>query len=233
MIEQIGRYRAGLRRYVAAITHSQEEERRRIARELHDDTIQSLVAISRRLELVLASLDDTRRAEQQLSALQDLLQSTIEGVRRFSQELRPTLLEDLGLVPALRRLVKELAPEGTAPDVVVKGHSQVMSPSVELALYRIAQEALNNIRRHARAHHVRVILDMESELIRLSLEDDGRGFEMKAGLSELAQQGSFGLMGIQERVELLGGQMDIQSTTGQGTRLQVWLPRSVRSPDAP
>ncbi len=226
MIEQIERYRAGLRRYVAAITHSQEEERRRIARELHDDTIQSLVAISRRLELVQASLADPQKAQQQLSELQALLQGTIEGVRRFSRELRPTLLEDLGFIPALRRLVKELTPEGVEADILVRGDSQRVDPEVELALYRIAQEAINNVRRHAQARHVEVWLDLDSELIHLAVEDDGRGFEMVAGLSELAQQGSFGLMGIQERVELLGGRMAIHSQVGQGTRLEVWLPRS-------
>jgi len=225
MIEQIELYRAGLRRYVAAITRSQEEERRRIARELHDDTIQSLIAISRRLELVQASLADPQKAQQQLSELQALLQGAIEGMRRFSRELRPTLLEDLGLIPALRWLVKELTPEGVETDILVKGDPQGMDSDVELALYRIAQEAINNVRRHAQAQHVEVRLDLDSELIHLAVEDDGRGFEMTASLSELAQRGSFGLMGIQERVELLGGRMAIHSHVGQGTRLEVWLPR--------
>jgi signal transduction histidine kinase len=231
MIEQIGRYRAGLRQYVAAITHSQEEERRRIARELHDDTIQSLVAISRRLELVQASLDDPQQAQEQLSTLQELLQSTVEGVRRFSRELRPTLLEDLGLVPALRRLVRELTAETVELDMVVRGDSQGIAPDVELAIYRIAQEAINNVRRHAQAHQVEVQLDMSSESIHLLIKDDGQGFRMASSPSELAQQGSFGLMGIQERVELLGGRMDIHSEAGQGTRLEVWLPRSAESVD--
>jgi len=233
MIEQIERYRAGLRRYVGAITYSQEEERRRIARELHDDTIQSLVAISRQVELVQASLADPLEAQQQLSELQDLLQASIEGVRRFSRELRPTLLEDLGLIPALRWLVKDLTPEGVEPGILVEGDPQGMEPGVELALYRIAQEAINNVRRHAQARHVRVGLDMGSELIHLSVEDDGRGFEISASPSELAQQGSFGLMGIQERVELLGGRMAIHSEVGQGTRLDVWLPRLGKSASVP
>lgn len=173
MIEQIERYRAGLRRYVAAITRSQEEERRRIARELHDDTIQSLVAISRRLELVQASLADPQKAQQQLSALQVLLQGTIEEMRRFSRELRPTLLEDLGLILALRRLVKELTPEGMETDILVQGDPRGIDSEVELALYRIAQEAISNVRRHAQAHRVEVRLDLDSELIHLVVEDEG------------------------------------------------------------
>jgi len=233
MIEEIGQYRAGLRRYVAAITHSQEEERRRIARELHDDTIQSLVAISRRLELVQASLSDPQRALKQLSALQDLLQSTVEGVRRFSRELRPTLLEDLGLVPALRRLARESTPKTAELSMVVRGDSQGIAPSVELAIYRIAQEAINNVRRHAQAQHVTIQLDMGSESIHLLVEDDGQGFDMASDLSSLAQQGSFGLMGIQERVELLGGRVQVQSNIGRGTRLEVWLPRLVEWAEVP
>ena len=231
MIEQIERYRAGLRRYVAAITYSQEEERRRVARELHDDTIQSLVAISRRLELIQVSLSertppDLRRAQQQLTDLQDLLQGTIEGVRRFSRELRPTLLEDLGLIPALRQLMKEMTSEGVEVVLRAEGDSQDMDPDVELALYRIAQEAMNNVRRHARAHHVELRLDRKSDLIHFVVEDDGQGFEVVGSLNELAQRGSFGLMGIQERVELLGGQIAIESQVGHGTRIEVWLPRS-------
>jgi len=225
MIEQIERYRAGLRRYVAAVTRSQEEERRRIARELHDDTIQSLVAISRRLELLQVVLINSEGAQQQLAELQALVQRTIEGIRRFSQELRPTLLEDLGLIPALRRLVKELSAEGIQATLLVRGSIQDMGPEAELALYRIAQEALNNVRRHAQATRVQVQLDTDMDSICFSVEDNGQGFEMTSSLNDLAQQGSFGLMGIQERVELLEGQMTIHSEVGKGTRLEVRLPR--------
>ena len=139
------------------------------------------------------------------------------------------MLEDLGLIPALRRLVRELTPEGVETDLLVRGDPQGMNPNVELALYRIAQEAMNNVRRHAQAQHVEVQLDLDSELVHLAVEDDGRGFDLRsvaASFSELAQQGSFGLMGIQERVELLGGRMAIHSHLGQGTQLEVWLPRS-------
>jgi signal transduction histidine kinase len=230
MIEQIERYRAGLRRYVAAITHSQEEERRRIARELHDDTIQSLVAMGRQLELIEASLANPEETLQQLSGLRALLQETIEGVRRFSRELRPTLLEDLGLIPALRRLVRDLIPDGVKASIVVEGDPREIDTDTELALYRIAQEAINNVRRHAQAHHLEARLHLDSELIHLCIEDDGQGFEVSANLSELAQRGSFGLMGIQERAELLGGRMVIHSQAGRGTRLEVWLPHSGKPP---
>ena len=230
MIEQIERYRAGLRRYVAAITRSQEEERRRIARELHDDTTQSLIAIIRRVELVQTSLSDPERAEQQLAELQDLLQATVEGVRRFSRELRPALLEDLGLIPALRQLLRGLAAEDTEADIFVKGDPQGIDATVELALYRIVQEAVSNVRRHAQALRVDVTLDVESEWIHLCVEDDGHGFEMAASVNELPQQGNFGLMGIQERAELQGGRMAVHSQLNRGTRLEVWLPRSGEPP---
>lgn len=230
MAGQIARYRAGLRRYLGAMTQSQEEERRRIARELHDETTQSLLAISRRLELYQATeLDEARKAE--LAQLQATVADTLHGVRRISRDLRPPVLEDLGLVPALQALVRAAREgEGAVPqaDFTVSGRVIALQAEQELALYRITQEALTNIRRHAHATGLRVDLTYRPSAVQLDISDDGEGFEVPRPLSELAQLGSFGLMGIQERVWAIGGTLTVHSEPGRGTHLSVVAPANGR-----
>lgn len=230
MSAQIASYRAGLRRYVGAITQSQEDERRRIARELHDETVQSLLAIARRLELYQASEDDPERLEQ-LAALRDMVTGTLKGVRQINRDLRPLILEDLGLVPAIRALVRAAHQgDGAIPHAKldIAGEPVSLESGQELALYRITQEALTNVRKHARATGVVVELDFNPTMVCLEVSDDGEGFELPESLADLAQGGSFGLMGIQERVWALGGAWSIHSAAGQGTRLHIAIPRKNR-----
>jgi signal transduction histidine kinase len=226
MASQISQYRAGLRSYVGAITDHQEEERRRIARELHDETIQSLLAISRRLELYQGSETDHNK-QKKLVELQDVVSRTLTGIREISRDLRPMILEDLGLVPAMKELVNALRRgEGAIPHAhfEVKGQALHLKAEQELALYRITQEALNNIRKHANATGARVALLFEPGHVLLEVEDDGTGFEAPANLAELAQHGCFGLMGIQERVWSIEGTLTVQTSPGSGTRLIVLAP---------
>lgn len=229
MAAQIDSYRAGLRRYVGAITQSQEDERRRIARELHDETIQSLLAISRRMELYQASETEPERLEQ-LAEMQSVVGDTLAGVRQISRDLRPLILEDLGLVPAIKALVQvSRRGEGAIPHArfEVSGEPVQLSIEQELALYRITQEALTNVRKHASPTGVMVDLTFTPSGVQLEISDDGTGFDVPANLAELAHQGSFGLMGIQERVWGVGGSLSIQSTPEQGTRLCVTIPVKV------
>lgn len=226
MAAQIATYRAGLRRYVGAITQSQEDERRRIARELHDETVQNLLTIARRLEFSQASEVDPAR-QQRLAELQSVVTDTLNGVRQISRDLRPLMLEDLGLVPALQALVRAAHHgEGALPHAKFEVQNRPVSlhPDQELALYRITQEALTNVRKHAQAIGARVELIFEPGRVRLEVSDDGTGFEVPANLAELTQRGSFGLMGIQERVWAMDGALTIQSTPGQGTHLSVSMP---------
>jgi len=226
MAAQIESYRAGLRRYVGAMTHSQEEERRRLARELHDETVQSLLTIARRLELYQASESDPER-QARLAELQTLVSDTLRGLRQISRDLRPLVLEDLGLIPALRTLVRA-AREGVGAvphaRLEVSGPPVILEAEQELALYRITQEALTNIRRHAHATGVRVDLVFDGSTVRLDIGDDGWGFEVPSSFNEFAQRGSFGLMGIQERVWAVGGTLSIKTAPGHGTRLSVTMP---------
>lgn len=226
MARQIETYRAGLRRYVGAITNSQEDERRRISRELHDETVQSLMAIGRRIELYEASEQDPGRLAQ-LSELHTMMDETVNSVRQISRDLRPLILDDLGIVPALRTLVRGVR-EGDdavpAAKLEINGTSIQLSSEQELAVYRITQETLNNVRKHAHATHVEVCLTFNVDTIRLKVIDDGRGFSLPSSLAELAEAGHFGLMGIQERVWAAGGTLTIDSQPGQGTRISATIP---------
>jgi len=230
MVEQIARYQAGLRQYMAAITHTQEEERKRIARDLHDDTIQSLIAIGQRVELSREAIsEDPEDAKEQLRELRKMVTLTIDGVRQTSRDLRPTVLEDLGMVPALQYLVNELGQKDTIDvSLNVEGSTEDLSPAMEVAIYRIVQEALTNIRRHAQASHAQVGAQFLTDQIIITVQDDGIGFAMPEETAELVETGSLGLMGVEERAQLFGGQMSITSQTGQGTTVQVVLLRNPR-----
>jgi two-component system sensor histidine kinase UhpB len=228
MLEQIARYRSGLRRYVAAITQTQEEERRRIARDLHDDTTQSLIAIGQRIELIRDSLDDRERAQAQLAELRHMVTETIVSVRQFSRDLRPLTLEDLGLIPALQFLVNDLAQgDSLHTTLEVSGTVENLAPDLEVAIYRIVQEALTNVRKHAKASRVSVRADFGQREVCITVEDNGVGFVMPDELAHLASLGNFGLMGMKERVELFGGRLEITSKPQQGTQVRVTFPRYV------
>lgn len=230
MVEQIARYQAGLRQYVAAVTHTQEEERKRIARDLHDDTIQSLIAIGQRVELARETVaENPEDAREQLRELRKLVTKTIDSLRQFSRDLRPTVLEDLGMVPALQYLVNELAKQDSI-DVTLKveGSAEELPSDLEVAIYRIIQEALTNIRKHAHASQAEVQAAFLPEQVVITIQDNGVGFDVPQETTELVNVGSLGLMGLQERAQLFGGHMEITSQTGQGTTVEVVLPRNPR-----
>ncbi len=228
MVEQIARYQAGLRQYVAAITRTQEEERKRIARDLHDDTVQSLIAIGQRVELARETVtEDPEEAREQLRELRKMVTHTIGSVRQFSRDLRPTVLEDLGLVPALQYLVNELTQEDTIEvSLHAEGTAEGLPPDMEVTIYRIVQEALTNVRKHAQASHVQVHAQFLPRQVIITIQDNGIGFTLPDETAELVNIGSLGLMGLKERAQLFGGEMFITSQVGQGTTVQVVLPRS-------
>jgi signal transduction histidine kinase len=226
MAGQIASYRSSLRRYIGLITQSQEDERRRTARELHDETVQNLLAMARRVELYQVAETDPARVAQ-LVELKDMIGDTLNGARRISYDLRPPILEDLGLIPALHTLIERLRGDGLngmQATLEVSGDSTPLSPDQELVLYRVSQEALANTRKHTQATDVRMKLAFEPDAVRLDISDNGGGFSVPDSVSEMVRRGSFGLMGIQERVWSVGGQLSIQSTPGAGTRLSATLP---------
>lgn len=226
MADQIQRYQSGMRDYIAAVTLAQEEERKRLARELHDETVQSLIALGHRVEMAHKALDkDPARARQRLGELQELTEELQAEVRRFSRALRPLYLEDLGFVPALEMLAQEMGRgDGLEVLVEVEGEVRRLAPDLELSAYRVAQEGLSNAARHAGTKTVWLTVIFAADGLTLRVRDDGRGFEPPVNPADLTRGGHFGLMGIHERALLFGGRMEIRSRPGEGTTLEVFLP---------
>lgn len=231
MVQQISKYRAGVRQYVADVTKSQEEERKRIARDLHDDTVQTLIAIGQRLELVKAALDDPDKSRSKLAEVRSMITGAIASVRQFSRDLRPLALEDLGLAAAMQYLVSQLAQrEGIDVHLNVDGEIDGLTNDMEVAIYRILQEALNNIKKHANATEVNVTVQFTRRHVRLIVKDNGRGFEVPEAITDFAREGSFGIMGLHERAQLFGGDVTIDSGPNNGTTITLVMPRQAPPP---
>jgi signal transduction histidine kinase len=209
-----------LRQVVAA----QEAERQRIARELHDATGQSLTALGLGLRGIATSLGEASApAFQKLRQLEHLVAATLDELRRLIADLRPSHLDDLGLPAALRWYGKEVNQRaGLEVQVEFAGEQQPLSPPVKIALFRIAQEALTNVVKHSGAAHACVRLAFEASEVRLLVEDDGHGFE--AGDGARGGRPAWGLLGMRERAELLGGEFHVHSSAGQGTQVSVIIP---------
>jgi signal transduction histidine kinase len=213
-----------LHSYIGAITAGQEEERRRLSRELHDDTLQGMIALKQRVQLLKISEGD-QPASQSLGEIEALTEQTIQELRRLTRALRPIYLEDLGLPAALEMLVQET---GQALGLLVTfnktGRERRQSPDKELALYRITQEALSNASWHAGAKYVAVTIQYSFEALILEIADDGVGFQVPKSPAEFAPSGHFGLLGMHERAELIGAKLSINSSPEEGTRITVTLP---------
>jgi two-component system sensor histidine kinase DegS len=215
-----------LRYHLQQITRAQEEERKRIARELHDDTAQVLSSLSRQLDNFIRKKHGfTSKEVLFLKGLQTQLNRGLQSMQRFVQDLRPSLLDDLGLIPAVRSLVKGLQDsEGIDAQLKMHGGERRFTPEVELLLFRIVQEALNNIRRHAHASEAQVTMEFDGDEVKVTISDNGRGFELRGGIDNLPRIGKLGLAGMQERARLLGSTLEVKSTPGKGTTLVVNTP---------
>jgi len=229
MVERIRGYEAGMRDYLGAVTRGQEAERARLARELHDGPVQELIALGQRAEMAqrLVERGETERAQALLKDLRHTELETVEELRRLIGALRPIYLEDLGFLPALRMLVQQSAERTTAQarlEMEKEGTVRRLAPEVELAAYRIAQEALNNALQHAHAQNIVVRVRCDPEGLTLSVVDDGVGFTLPQRPDLLTRAGHFGLVGMQERAAQLGGILRVHTAPGEGTRVTVRLP---------
>lgn len=209
-------------RYISGVIVAQEAERRRIARELHDSTSQSLTSIL----IGLRNLEETPHGillKPRLDELRQIVDATLAEVHAIAWQLRPAVLDDLGLLAALERLAEDYQRRyGIPVDLVAKGLDRRLPVEMETALYRIVQEGLTNIVRHAQATVASVLIDRQNDVLKIVIEDDGRGFD--PAVVNISGGESLGLQGIRERAWLFGGSLTIESQPGQGTSLFVRLP---------
>lgn len=214
-----------LRNLSHAILNAQEEERKRISRELHDVVAQALIGINVHLEILArGSADAPKSLRKQIQKTQILVRQAVEIVHEFARELRPTMLDDLGLIPALQAYMKRLM-EDTGIRVSLKAFAEIDQSTsvVRTVLYRIAQEALTNVARHSKASNAEVAIESLARAIRMSVTDDGEGFLVsKSGRSR--KKTRLGLIGMRERVEMIGGTFQVVSSPGGPTVIQVEIP---------
>jgi len=225
------RMREDLHYFVRQVLTAQEDERKRIARELHDETAQALLLTCQRLDVLTSQGRPRlpwRRLQGELQDLRTVTMQTLSDLRRLAQNLRPRILDDHGLVPALEWLAEVLRDQyGIEAQVQVVEPLLEQAPETQLLLFRIAQEALHNVGRHSGATRACLSLRGYGDRVRMVVEDNGRGFRLTGGLSELANRGKLGLLGMHERARLLGGSLEVQTAPGKGTTIRVELPRAL------
>ena len=222
MLDSLSAYQKQLQDVAARALHAQEEERKRIARELHDETAQTLSALVIRLRLARGA-QDTETRDARLEEVRDEIVKAAEGIRRFAVGLRPPALDQVGVVAAISEHVRSLC-ETTNLNVEFEADyiDKLLPPDTELALYRIVQEALSNTVRHAGASIVRVRIEHKDDYVVVLVTDDGKGFETSAALDSTGR--GLGIFGMRERAAYVGGTVDIDSEPGDGTTVRVEIP---------
>jgi signal transduction histidine kinase len=223
--------RHGFQHYAQEVVKAQERERQWIAQELHDVSVQSAILICRGLDAASESVerDEREQTQRMLGEARVTAENMADELRRFSRDLRPLILEDLGLVPALKQLIAELQDRTQIrARFYVTGHLRRLDPSVELALFRIAQESCRNVERHSGASTTSLSLALGADRVRLSVTDNGKGFQVPP-ITSLLRDGRLGLLGLQERARLVGGRCEVRSKLGHGTRIVA----EVATPPAP
>ncbi|MGE5620058.1 MAG: ATP-binding protein [Sphingomonadaceae bacterium] len=222
MLERLQANQSELRRLPARVLSAQEEERKRIARELHDETSQALTSVM----LGLRALERAREPDylqERVAELRSTVAGTLEAVHRMAVELRPSALDELGLLPALRSYAQEYSRQsGIEVGFQVAGLTERLPAEVEVAVYRVVQEALTNAARYSGASRVEVQLALEDSTLTAMVRDNGRGFDVQRVLR--SRDGGLGLFGMKERVSLLAGHLEICSKPGRGTTVLARVP---------
>ncbi|MCF7818585.1 MAG: PAS domain S-box protein [Kiritimatiellales bacterium] len=234
LLEQSHHMQEQLRMLSRRILLVQEEERKRISRELHDEITQTLIGINVHLEtLSREATGNPKELQQKIATTQRLVEKSVEIAHRFAQELRPTVLDDLGLIPALHAFMKNFMKE-TGIRVTLNAFSGVekLSSEKRTALYRVAQEALANVHRHAHANRVDVLIKKLPNAVHMQIKDNGQSFEANR-LSRTHEHGRLGLLGMKERVEMVGGTFSIESSPGNGTTIHAQIPLKSRNKEQP
>ena len=206
---------------------TQEEERKRISRELHDEIVQTLVGINVHLaSLTVVGFFNLKDLRKKITRTQRLVEKSVDIVHRFARELRPTVLDDLGLIPALQSFIKNFTKE-TKIRVHFTAFAGVeqLNGTQRTVLYRVAQSALANVHKHAHASDVKVSIQKLRDAIRLEIHDNGKSFDLERVLFAKRHK-RLGLLGSRERVEMIGGKFGVESAPGQGTAISAEIPIS-------
>jgi len=222
-ISELKQLRENKQFYISETIRAQEAERKHIARDLHDDTLQSLATLCLNIEAVGRNNGrSSGEVTEQLEQLRNSIQGIMQGVRRFCHELRPDVLDRLGLVAGIELLAGELNKQmGINTCVEITGEQRRLLAETKLVLFRIAQEALHNIARHSQATEVLVRLDFRPCEVELTITDNGKGFKVPKLISHMASEGKLGLINMQERARLLGAYFSITSQKCKGTKVSV------------
>ncbi len=215
------RMEENLRYYLQQVTRAQEEERKRIARDLHDETLQNLIVISRQLEKITSSEALWEESLEVVRGFKKQIEFAVQEIRRFSHDLRPSVLDDLGLLPALELLADDMEKQGVVTNFKVSGEARRLSPEAEVMLFRIAQEATRNIWRHAEASSAEVAIEFVNSRLKMIIKDNGKGFRLPHSLGDQASLGKLGLAGMQERARLLGANLRLDTKPRKGTKITV------------
>lgn len=210
---------------IVQIIEAQELERQHLSRQMHDGPAQSLTNLILQAEIVERLFDtDPTKARVELANLKTAANATFQRIRDFIFDLRPMMLDDLGLIPTLKRYVQTFENKHhIATHLTTQGETALPS-HLEVAIFRTVQELLNNVARHAHASRVQVTLDLQNDPVIIVVEDDGSGFDVEAVLTTVRQRGSSGLANLEKRLQMLRGRIQFQSSTGRGTKARVELP---------
>jgi two-component system, NarL family, sensor histidine kinase DegS len=214
---------------IVRVIQAQEDERLRVSRQIHDGPAQTMTNLVLRAEICERLLDiDATRAKTELSGLKSAVNTTLQDTRRFIFDLRPMILDDLGLEPTLRRYVQQFTEKHkTEVGITINGLNGRLPNQLEVAVFRIVQEALTNVAQHAHAAHSQVTIEADNEAMTVTIEDDGAGFNPDE--SRLRDPKLMGLSTMRQRAEMFGGHVTLDSTPGRGTRIVTNLPVEIMS----
>jgi len=225
LLKQSRHMQGRLRHLSHQVLYAQEEERKRISRELHDEITQSLVGVNVQLAaLTREAASDPKGLQRNIARTQRLVEKSVARVHRFARRLRPTVLDDLGLIPALHAFLKEFATRtGIRPSLTVFAGVEQLDTDKRTVLFRVAQEALANVAKHSKASRVELSIEKQGGYVRMKLKDDGEAFQVERVSQEKGSK-RLGLLGMRERLEMVGGGFEIESAPDRGTTVEARIP---------
>ena len=225
------RLQRNLEFYLRQVLQAQVEERKRLARELHDDASQRVLLLTHGIDNIASKAEkySPQELRNQLGRLYELCQQTYQGIKHYAQALRPSILDDLGLAAAIKWLAEETRSLSGIEIRVETDTIPPLLPETQLVLFRIIQESLSNIHRHSRASEASIRVKCQGDEVRVTITDNGKGFQCPHQLSEFASQGKLGLTGMAERVQLVGGELEVDSQEGTGTTIIVSVPTQLHT----